>query len=280
VLEGIDKSEKANGGRQAGERQRGHDRPRRIAVLETGLVPDELAGRYDDYPTMFASMMEGLVPGADYRPVSVVRHAPLPLLDEIDACVIMGSRHGVYDDFDWIARLRAFVRDAAEAERPMVGICFGHQIMAEALGGRAGKAEAGWGVGRQTYRVRQQADWMTPPARELAVLAAHQDQVTAVPPSAQVLGGNDFCPFGILAYEAPAISFQFHPEFAAGYAADVIEARRGAVIPEPVAKAAMRSLEKPVDHDIVARWIARFLNDNLAMAGDGGGDGKKKSLPA
>jgi len=137
-----------------------------------------------------------------------------------------------------------------------VGVCFGHQAMAEAFGGHVEKSERGWGVGLQTYEVTERAPFMDD-AREIAIPVSHQDQIVVQPPHSHVLAGSAFSPFGMLLYDdQPAFSMQFHPEFEPDYAKALIETRRERL---PDADGALKSLDGPDDRARVAEWIRGFL---------------------
>lgn len=227
----------------------------KIGLLETGNPPGDLADTYGSYSAMFEAL---LGPEHSYR-VYDVQKGELPADPaENDAYVITGSAAGVYDPLPWIEPLKAFLRQA-KGEQPMVGVCFGHQIMAEAFGGKAEKSDKGWGVGLQAYAVETQEPWMDS-AAHVAVPGSHQDQVTALPPGARVLAGSAFTPYGILAYDdAKAISMQFHPEFSPAYAKALIEARRGTRFTDEQADAAIASLGADNDATRMAEWIGGFL---------------------
>jgi len=231
----------------------------KIGLLETGNPPGDLAETYGGYAAMFEAL---LGPEHTYR-VYDVQKGELPADPaENDAYVITGSAAGVYDPLPWIEPLKAFLREA-KGETPMVGVCFGHQIMAEAFGGKVEKSDKGWGVGLQAYEVADRAPWMDD-ARHVAVPGSHQDQVVELAPGARVLAGSAFTPYGVLAYDdARAISMQFHPEFSPAYATALIEARRGTRFTDEQADAAIASLGAENDRDRMARWIGRFLAQEL-----------------
>jgi GMP synthase-like glutamine amidotransferase len=232
----------------------------KLTIIETGLVPEPIRGDFEDYPAMFRHMMSG-VDTYDFETVSVVKGQALPDMNVVEAVLITGSPAGVYDDEAWIGPLVEFIRAGAAARVPQVGICFGHQILAEALGGKVVKSDKGWGVGRHTYDVVTCPAFIgdaCPPTISAAV--SHQDQVVALPPRAEVIAASDFTPFAGLYYpEAPALSFQCHPEFQDSYSAALYSLRRSR-LGETLTDEALESLEITGDHNRLARWTAQFLS--------------------
>jgi GMP synthase-like glutamine amidotransferase len=222
----------------------------KLAILETGHPPGDLADRFGDYPTMFAHLL-----GDDFEIEAFdVQAGELPDPGNHDAVLITGSPAGVYDDFPWIEPLMDFIRTAKDSK--MVGVCFGHQVMAEALGGHVEKSDKGWGAGLHHYAVVHPEFW-TDEARQIAIPASHQDQVVDQPPNTEIVAASDFTPYAALAWiDRPAISFQFHPEFSPEFAKALIE-KRYDVVPNP--DAAIASLDAPNDSARVGGWIRRFL---------------------
>jgi GMP synthase-like glutamine amidotransferase len=222
----------------------------KLAILETGHPPGDLESRFGSYPAMFADMLgpgfeiESFDVGAGKLPSPAAHHAYL----------ITGSPAGVYDPLPWIAPLCSFIREARQSR--MVGVCFGHQIMAEALGGQVEKSDKGWGAGLHNYSIIRREPWMDDPD-SVAVAASHQDQVVIQPPNTEVVAASSFTPYAALAWvDRPAISLQFHPEFSPDYAKALIE-KRYDIVPDP--DAAIASLDGPNDNERVAGWIRKFL---------------------
>ena len=223
----------------------------KVAVLETGRPPGNLAEEFGDYPAMFAEL---LGPGFEIESFDV-QAGKLPNPAAHSAYMITGSPAGVYEPLPWIEPLQQFIREASHAK--MIGICFGHQVMAEALGGRVEKSGKGWGAGLHTYTVVRSEPWIDT-AGTIAIPASHQDQVIVQPPRTNVVAASDFTPFAALAWsDRPAISFQFHPEFSPAFAKVLIE-KRYDTVPNP--DAAIASLDGLNDNAVVAHWIRNFLN--------------------
>ncbi|MEA3035789.1 MAG: hypothetical protein QOH04_1554 [Sphingomonadales bacterium] len=224
-----------------------------VAILRTGSPPPELVPRFGQYDGMFACLL-----GAGFETVGYdVQRGEYPAaVEDHPAYLITGSPAGVYDPLPWIAPLKDFLR-SARGKAKLVGICFGHQVMAEAYGGHVEKSERGWGVGLHDYEVWQRPGWMADAPAMIAVPVSHQDQIVALPPDSEVLAANAFSPFGMLAYPGQdAISMQFHPEFEPDFARALIEARRD-ILPDP--DSAIASLAARDDRPLVAEWIRRFL---------------------
>lgn len=226
----------------------------RIAILETGAPPPHLRDDFDDYPARFRSLLGEGVPTTRFD----VQSGRLP--DDpaaFQGAIITGSAAGVYDDLPWIAQLLDWLR-AARGQTRLVGICFGHQAMAQAFGGHVAKADVGWGVGLHRYDIHAHEPWMHPRAASIAIPVSHQDQVIVPPADARVIASSPFTPHAGLAFGTDAMSFQCHPEFQPDYAAALVHGRRGR-IPADLADRAIDSLKAPNDRAVLTAWIRAFL---------------------
>jgi GMP synthase-like glutamine amidotransferase len=233
---------------------------RKLAILETGAPPEGPRQIYGDYPSMFRNLL-----GQDayhYTTFDVAAGALPSAVDDHDAYLVTGSSAGVYDSLPWINPLKSFLV-SAKRRVPLVGVCFGHQIMAQAFGGQVIKSPKGWGVGLHSYEVRQSEPWMDP-TPTITVPASHQDQVVIPPPGATVLASSDFTPFGMLAYGNHAASIQLHPEFEPAYAKALIEDRRGNRYTDAQADQALASFQSADDRSRVGGWLNRFLQSKLS----------------
>ncbi len=227
----------------------------RIAIVETGAPPPSLAAVHGDYPAMFRDLLGD---GFDFE-VFDVQAGEWPDAADFDAAIITGSSAGVYETDPWISALLDWIR-AAKGRTKLVGVCFGHQAMAQALGGRVEKSERGWGVGLHRYQVAAPEPWMSPEAAAVAIPASHQDQVVDRPADARVILRSDFTPFAGLAWDEDAISFQAHPEFTPAFATELTAGRHDRIDPALVARA-VDSLKAPDDRGLVGGWIRRFIHE-------------------
>ncbi|MDQ8028260.1 MAG: type 1 glutamine amidotransferase [Brevundimonas sp.] len=225
----------------------------RIAILKTGAPPPALADSHGDYPAMF----EGLLGDAFATTTFDVQAGEWPDPVAFDGAIITGSAAGVYEDDVWIGALLDWIR-SARGQTKLVGVCFGHQALAQALGGRVEKSERGWGVGLHRYQVVSEQDWMAPAAATVAIPVSHQDQVVAIPAEARVLLRSDFTPHAGLIWGEDAISFQGHPEFVADYAQSLLDIRRE-TYGESLYRQASASLDRRHDGAVIAQWMLQFV---------------------
>ncbi len=227
-----------------------------IGILQTGHAPDALRPDHGDYDDLFRRLLGGR--DFSFRTYAVVDGAFPDGPEAADGWLITGSRHGAYEDHPWIPRLEAFIREARAAGVPIVGICFGHQIIAQALGGKVEKFPGGWSVGPTEY------DWG---GETIRLNAWHQDQVTALPEGATVVASSPFCANAALVYGDSILTVQAHPEFHRAFAADMIEKRGRGIVPDPLLDAAKERLKAaPLDDTRIADRIAAFLRSKARAA--------------
>jgi GMP synthase-like glutamine amidotransferase len=219
-----------------------------IGILQTGHAPDALIGRTGDYGDMFQRLLAGQ--GLTFRVWSVVDMDFPESVHDAEGWLLTGSRHGAYEDHPFIKPLEDFIRKAHAEGVPMVGICFGHQIIAQALGGKVEKYRGGWSVGPTRYRLN---------GEEVRINAWHQDQVVKVPEGAEVVGTSPFCENAALVYGDRAFTVQAHPEFDNAFLTELIAARGRGLVPDRLLAEAEAELADPVDSSKLARQIADFF---------------------
>jgi len=236
-----------------------------IGILRTDGVLERFQPAHGDYPAMFQAVLAdpaALPPTLAGQPPRFSEFAAhegeLPEPDACDAYVITGSRHSVYDELPWLPPLVEFLRAALAADRKIIGICFGHQLLAHYFGGTTARAEIGWCVGVHDNRVLAVPPWMQPAAGSFGLLSSHRDQVLRLPPGAEPFAATDRCPHAGFTLGRQVLTFQGHPEFTKAYAADLLRMREAALGAEVFA-AGMASLERNTDASLVARWILNFV---------------------
>jgi len=226
-----------------------------IGILQTGEAPEALRGQSGDYPAMFERLLAGH--GFTFRTWKVMEMEFPEGPDAADGWLITGSRFGAYEDHPFIKPLEEFIRAVHDAHVPMVGICFGHQIIAQALGGTVEKFAGGWSVGPQEYDFE---------GRQVTLNAWHQDQVTRPPEGARRIGSSPFCENAALAYGDTIWTVQPHPEFRDDFVQGLIDTRGKGVVPDPQLAEATARLGTPLSDLSVAQEIAAFFTQARAEA--------------
>lgn len=219
----------------------------KIGILQTGHFAGALEGVNEDVDVMFKRMLDGH--GFDFEVYPVVDMVFPASPQDADGWLITGSKYGVYDDEPFIAPLEDFVRAAFAEAVPMVGICFGHQLIAQALGGTVVKFPGGWETGRKVYDFGGAA---------LALNAWHQDQVIDPPAAAEVIASGPGCENAALLYGGWALTIQPHPEFGRHEVATLIDVRGPHLPPDRLADA-VANIDAPVDNATIADRIAAFF---------------------
>ena len=229
----------------------------RIGILQTDRVMERFRGRHGDYPEMFEDVLTAAADGAplDFEAIDTLQ-AAYPAPGACDAYVITGSRQSVYDDDPWIAALAYFVGEALDAGSKVVGICFGHQLIAHFFGGAAAPA-SGWAVGVHESRVVADAPWLEPRLDRFRLLSSHKDQVTRMPGGAELIATNDLCPIAGFTWGEGVLTFQGHPEFRKPYSMDLMNMRRE-LLGEDTYRTGVASLDEDIHPVAVGRWILNF----------------------
>jgi GMP synthase-like glutamine amidotransferase len=219
-----------------------------IGILQTGQSPDALRASAGDYPDMFMRLLADH--GLTFRSYHVEGDDFPATVHDCEGWLITGSRHGAYEDHSFIPRLEAFLREAYAASVPIVGICFGHQVLAQALGGKVERSGQGWVVGPQDYDFG---------GEKLTLNAWHRDQVTVAPKDATVLASSATCPVAALAYGDHAYTVQAHPEFSDRFVDGLMRTRGKGVVPDALMEQARARLGKANSAPEMADRIAAFF---------------------
>ncbi len=227
----------------------------KVGLLLCDHVRPEFRDEFEDYPVMFQEAW----PSFDFEVFAACDgHLPSSAA-ACDAYIATGSSYSVYEELDWIIQLKQFIREIQQSEKYYLGVCFGHQLLAEALGGEVKKAQIGWSIGIQTFTIFQREAWMDPFQEQLNLLMMCQDQVHVLPPNATVLASTPACPVGIFRVGQRMLGVQAHPEFSKAYDKILMETGIDRMGEESVAKA-IKTLSLPLDATRFIQWTVRFLS--------------------
>jgi GMP synthase-like glutamine amidotransferase len=222
----------------------------KIAIFNLSTRHESL-DQHGDAPQLIEKWLSPAISEAVFTGINIATGENLPELSSFDGYILSGSEKGVYDDSDWKQPLVDFLCQLRAAEIPVFGICFGHQLMAEAYGGKAIKADKGFVVGVQEYEGLGNVY----PAH-----AMHRDQVVEVPDSATVTASASYCPVAALNYDFPACSVQFHPEFQQQLVHDAIDDFEGSLLDSSeAAESRISMLDNSVEISLLAQEIAAFF---------------------
>lgn len=230
----------------------------KIGILKTGDIPDDIDTEFPTYSHMIADMLENAGLDAQYEFFDILAGNFPDSVTSCDGWLVTGSKFGVYEDHVWIAPLKRFIQSAFAQSVPMVGICFGHQIIAAALGGTVAKTDIGFLCGNNAYELTDHLSFMNQSDKDFTIQAMHQDQVITLGEAARVLAKSAHCANAALTYGDTVLSFQGHPEFSARYSRDLIETRTPQFIPPERGKQALENVDDNNQSGLVARWIADF----------------------
>ncbi len=231
----------------------------KIGILQCGHLEKEIKKKHGDYEDMFSVLLAGN--GFAFETYLVVDNQFPGSVDECDGWLVTGSAHGTYDELEWITPLEDFIQRSYNNSVPIAGICFGHQIMAQALGGKVEKYSGGWGIGHTQYSLIQDDSYVD-------LLALHQDQVVETPPEAHVIACTEFCANAGLAYKGRAISFQPHPEFTPQFMRDIIEHKIKLGLSKELGEAALARIGTQYDSARIARQLTDFYKQNCQVKPD------------
>jgi len=233
----------------------------KLGILICDHVQAHLQDEFGDYNDMFINTIIKANSGIKNLKLSFydVQKGQYPTsINECDAYMSTGSKYSVYENQEWIIQLLAFIQSLYIAKKPFVGICFGHQLIAQAIGGLVEKSDKGWGVGVTNANVIQKKTWMKPNLNSVNLVISHQDQITMLPTNAQILISSEFCPHYMIQIDNHFLGIQGHPEFSREYSKALMLSRKDR-IPKPILDKGVISLNHIPDDLSIMRWLLHFL---------------------
>ena len=231
----------------------------RLGVLQCDEVRAELKSEHGDYDQMITNAITGADRNIYSRTYRIFEGSLPASAYDCDGWITTGSRHSVNDESDWTKDFLGFVESAFNSDRPFVGICYGMQMMAKALGGVVEMAPVGWSVGVKTSQLYVKEEWLDESlTKTVNLLVSHKEQVVRLPERARCIAGSDTCANAIIGLGSSMIGFQGHPEFSPDYARALMEVRRD-VIPTKTIDSGLGSLDLVIDNKAIFSSIAQFL---------------------
>jgi len=239
----------------------------KIGIFQVGKAPDELIDIYGSYAKMFVTLLSDKGCAIEFNTYEACDGVFPQDIDECDGWIITGSKHGVYEEHSWISTLGHLIVDIYRAKQPLVGICFGHQIIAQALGGLVQKSNKGWGIGLDTYQLNNKASWMSNLGDDITLNIIHQDQVIEAPEGAVVYASSDFCNNAGFYIDNSVLTIQAHPEFLVDFTAEILALRSTLTIPKEVVGPALVQLDRHgqgIGSQDFGAMICQFFRSSLA----------------
>jgi len=230
----------------------------KLGMLICDHVQEALQPEFGGYEKMFNDLLKHSPLNLEVEYFYAIDNELPDTIDVCDVYMTSGSKWSVNDNFPWIRALEDFIRQLYQAKKGLVGICFGHQLIAKALGGKVERSEKGWGIGVSKSKTLLSQDWMSPNQSNLDIVVSHQDQVTKLPDDTQVLLGNSFCPYGMIQVGEHFLGLQGHPEFTHGYSSALMKTRKDSIPAERLAEGE-KSLKLETDEIIAVEWLVNFL---------------------
>jgi GMP synthase (glutamine-hydrolysing) len=232
----------------------------RIGLLKCDRVDRDLRMEFGDHSDFFLDLFQIYTPPVLLEVFDAQKEKYPENISDYRGYICTGSRFSVYDDEPWIIRLQAFIRKLYDNRIKFVGICFGHQMIAEALGGRCSLSDNGWGIGVKTAMVYNHQAWMEPALEKYSLLVSHRDQIEVLPPEGRIIAGNDHCPHSMITVGRHFLGIQGHPEFTRPFLRKLMQSRLDLMGREAVA-GATKTLDQKTDEAIVAQWIIHFIDN-------------------
>jgi len=230
----------------------------KLGILQCDSVLEEYQTSFGNYPQMFINLFNQIDPNIDTQIYNVVLGEYPANVRECDAYITTGSKNSVYEDLPWLDLFKEFIRSIYSQQIKLVGICFGHQLIADTLGGKTEKSNKGWGVGVSVNQIIKQESWMQPPLETLNIIVSHQDQVIRLPHKAKLLVTSEFCPNYMYQIDDSIVSIQGHPEFSKDYSATLMK-HRADKLGEKTLQAGLNSLNLETHEIVYAKWLINFF---------------------
>ena len=234
----------------------------KIGFLKTDALRQEFTDKFGEYPDMFSRRFMEFDNTLQFATYDVQLNQYPESLDEVDVFLITGSKNSVYDNEPWIQQLMDFVRKLYDEKKPLIGICFGHQLIAQALGGETRKADQGWQVGVQENHILAAGRAAGLRSENYRLISSHQDQVKRAAPGSEILASSLGCPIAMTRMGGHIFSVQGHPEFEPAFARDLYTYRRS-ILGDRLTDRALASLSKRTDSATILQFALDYVSQGI-----------------
>ena len=219
----------------------------KIGILLVGRASEDLVDKYGTYAEMLINLINSDEKLFEFKTFNIL-DGIFPLNhNDCDGWIVTGSPHGVYEEHSWIPIVSQLIKDIYDNKLPIFGVCFGHQLIAQALGGNVEKSTKGWGLGLHTYQINNKTNYMDSLSSEVTLNICHQDQVLSPPNGATVYAKSDFCENAGFYIKDKVLTMQAHPEFLVDFIKALLTARRDVTIPKQFVDPALIGLKSHPD---------------------------------
>ncbi|MFT5294502.1 MAG: GMP synthase-like glutamine amidotransferase [Colwellia sp.] len=229
----------------------------KIAILQCDNVMEKFQEDFGNYPEMITDLLNSVENNLEIGTFDVQKGEYPQNINDWELFITTGSKASVNDNEDWILDLIEFTKLLGVTKKKLMGICFGHQIIALARGGSVEESDKGWGIGIESNNILIQTDWMDNDQHELKLIVSHKEQINQLPQGAMVIAESDFCPYFMVQWDDHFLSVQGHPEWNKLYSKTLMNDRRS-IIPVKRIEQGLASLEKNINNQQFARWIINF----------------------
>lgn len=229
-----------------------------IGIINCGDIPSKLKGITPDYSLLFIKIFSKIGADFTYKVYDAYKNQLPTQIESSDAYILTGSKYSAYDSFDWIESLLGFIRNVADRKIKIIGICFGHQVIAEALGGKVIKHPDGWGLGIREFEIIEKKSWMAPELDRCRLIFSHQDQVVTLPKHAEIIATDPFCQIQAYTMNSHILGIQGHPEFTRSFTLNLLRLRED-MMNKNCYKKAEESLSTKCNSLEIVKWMANFL---------------------
>ena len=230
-----------------------------IGILLTDHVAEDLQENHGDQNDFYHRIFSEAHKDINLKIFDVTVDEYPQNIDDCDGYLITGSKLSVYDDVQWIRDLEVFINLLHSKKKSLLGVCFGHQLIAKALGGEVTKSKEGWVLGLQKYTFHNNFPWLENINEDIKLIHSHQDQVINLPEGTTLVASNELVPNAMYFVEDHIMSIQGHPEFTNKYAYDVVCKRRDILGEERFKSAEQSLLNEQSDYLEVTNWWIEFF---------------------